>query len=174
MSQQPIPEKLRSLHDPIAALIEPFCAEHLNEEYRVCCMTLLATLARKRPTPLVNGKPNSWACGIIRAIGFVNFLDDKSQKPHMKSAEIDKHFGVSTATGQARSKLIRDLLKIKNFEPAWTLPSRLNDNPLVWLVQVNGFLCDARHLPREIQEDAVQRGIIPYLPPTSAENREAK
>ena len=33
--------------------------------------------------------PEAWACGIVRTIGFVNFLDDPTQQPHMRMADID-------------------------------------------------------------------------------------
>ena len=161
---QSIPAAMREKHDAILALIEPFCRERLNDEYRELCCKLASTLARKRPSPLVNGTAAAWACGIIRVIGWVNFLDDRTQQPHMKMTEIDTALGVSIATGQARSKAIRDRLKIKPFDPQWTLTSRMDDNPMAWLVQVNGMIVDVRHLPRDIQEEAYQRGMIPYLP----------
>ncbi len=46
------------------------------------------------------------------------------------------------------------------------------DSSLVWMVSLNGFIIDARSLPREIQEEAVDKGLIPYLPDeeTSWEN----
>ena len=159
-----IPAKIRPQYDAVAGLIELLCRERLNEEYRLLCLEVLGVLARKRPTPLVNGKPASWACGIVRAIGWVNFLDDKTQTPHMKSGEIDKHFGVSQATGQSRSKQVRDILNTGPMDPTWSLPSRLHQNPMAWLVQVNGLLLDARSLPREVQEEAAARGLIPFLP----------
>ena len=49
-------------------------------------------------------------------------------------------------------------------DPKWTLPSRLADNPMAWLIQVNGLIVDARQAPRDIQEEAFRRGLIPYLP----------
>lgn len=129
---------------------------------------MLGVLARKRPTPLVNGRPNSWACGIVRAVGWVNFLDDPSQTPHVKSRDLDQHFGVSTATGQARSKQIRDLLKMQPFDTEWSLPSRIEQNPMAWLIQVNGVLVDARSMPREVQEEAQCLGLIPFVPEAAA------
>jgi hypothetical protein len=161
---QTIPAPMREKYDAIMAMIEPFCRDRLNDEYLDLCRKLAGTLARKRPSPLVNGTPAAWACGIIRVIGWVNFLDDRTQQPHMKMTEVDAALGVSIATGQARSKAIRDLLKFKPFDPQWTLPSRMDDNPMAWLVQVNGMIVDVRHLPREIQEEAFERGMIPYLP----------
>ena len=49
-------------------------------------------------------------------------------------------------------------------DPEWSLPSRIEDNPLVWMISVNGFLVDARFLKREIQEEALRKGLIPYIP----------
>ena len=159
-----IPSDLRPVHEAIATAIESFSSQRLNDEYREICLRMLGVLARKRPTPLVKGKPNSWACGIVRAVGWVNFLDDPSQTPHVKSREIDAYFGLSAATGQSRSKQIRDLLKIHRFDVEWSLASRIDSNPMAWLIQINGVIVDARSLPREVQEEAVRRGLIPFLP----------
>jgi hypothetical protein len=73
-------------------------------------------------------------------------------------------FGVSESTGAARLAAIRTMLKIQQFDPNWTLPSRLHDNPMVWLLEVNGFTIDVRHAPREVQEIAFKKGLIPYIP----------
>jgi hypothetical protein len=148
----------------IAGLVDAFCREHLNEEYAELCQKLTAKLARKRPSPLVSGKPNTWACGIVRTIGWVNYLDDKNQKPHMKLTAIDKAFGVGESTGQGKSMLIRKMFKIGSMDPEWTLPSRIDQNPRVWMIQVNGVILDARFLKREIQEEALRKGLIPYIP----------
>jgi len=32
------------------------------------------------------------------------------------------------------------------------------------MIQVNGFVLDARILKREIQEEALRKGLIPYIP----------
>ena len=148
----------------IIDMIDQFCREHLNEEYADLCRRLTDKLARKRPSPLVSGKPNTWACGIVRTIGWVNFLDDKSQTPHMKLTAIDKAFGVGESTGQGKSMLIRKMLKIRQMDPAWSLRSQMDQNPMAWMIEVNGFLVDARLLKREFQEQALRKGLIPYLP----------
>ena len=59
---------------------------------------------------------------------------------------------------------IRKMLKMYQLDPNWTLPSRLEDNPMVWMLQVNGFMVDVRHAPREVQEIAFNKGLIPYIP----------
>ncbi len=150
--------------EKIASLVDAFCKEHLNEEYAELCLQLTQKLARKRPSPLLSGKPTTWACGIVRTIGWVNFLDDSSQKPHMKLTAIDKAFGVAESTGQGKSKLIRNLFRIGTFDPDWTLPSMIAENPMAWMIEVNGFVLDARFLKREIQEEAFRQGMIPFVP----------
>ena len=50
------------------------------------------------------------------------------------------------------------------FSADWTLPSRMDDNPMIWMVEFNGFIADVRSMPRKIQEVAYQKGLIPYIP----------
>ena len=44
------------------------------------------------------------------------------------------------------------------------LPSRMEDNPLVWMLKVNGLITDIRLCPREAQVVAYENGLIPYIP----------
>jgi hypothetical protein len=59
------------------------CQKHLCEEYAELCRKMAAALCRKRPSPAETGQAASWACGIAHAIGSLNFLFDKTQKPHL-------------------------------------------------------------------------------------------
>jgi hypothetical protein len=49
-------------------------------------------------------------------------------------------------------------------DPDWCLPSMLEENPLVWIVEVNGLPVDVRAIPEEVQEEAYRLGLIPYVP----------
>jgi hypothetical protein len=165
MSQsERVPTALQGQYDEIVALTDTFCQRHLNEEYRDLCRRMAATLCRKRPSPVATGKTNTWACGIVYSVGRINFLFDKSQTPHLRADELCHHFGLSPKTGAAKSTTILELLKSGQADPHWTLPSRMGDNPMAWLIQVNGLIVDARQVSREIQEEALRRGLIPYLP----------
>jgi hypothetical protein len=167
--RETVPVRLRPLYDEITRQTDAVCREHLNEEYAALCRRLAATLARKRPTPLIRGRPEGWAAGIAYAIGSVNFLFDRSQPPHHKASELCALFGVSPATGSARAAEIRKLLGLYQFDPRWCLPSLMDENPYVWLIDVDGIPTDARYAPRQVQEEALRRGLIPYLPKTSME-----
>jgi hypothetical protein len=168
--ETPIPEAARPAYEVIVGLIDGFSREHLDEEYRALCRKLAGVLARERPSPLARGKPESWASGIVRVVGWANFLGDPSQPHHMKMTDIDRAFGVSEATGSAKSMAIRDLLGIDRLDPEWTVPSRMSDNPLVWLLEVNGLVTDIRRCPREAQVVAFEQGLIPYIPADRADD----
>ena len=49
------------------------------------------------------------------------------------------------------------------YEPDLARRSMLEQNPLAWLVSVNGIPVDARALPAELQDEARRLGLIPDL-----------
>ena len=159
-----VPEQMKGIFDAVVSLTDEVCKKHLSEKYATLARQVAATLCRKRPSPLSHGKAGSWACGIVYALGTINFLFDKSQEPYMNATDLCKVFGLSASTGAAKAKVVRDVLKMIQFDPAWCLPSRLDDNPMAWLITVNGFMVDARLMPLEIQEEAYRKGLIPYIP----------
>ena len=159
-----VSKKMQPTHDAIATLTDKFCDEYLNAEYAQLARQMTAALCRKRPSPLERGRQDVWACGIVYALGSVNFLFHQSQEPSMSSIDLCQRFGVNKRTGEAKSKVVRDLLNIKWLDLNWWLPSRLDVHPTAWFVQVNDMIVDARHMPREIQEICVEKGLIPYLP----------
>lgn len=169
MAQRPqnpesVPKSMQAVYDGVVGLTDAFCAAHLNAEYAELCRKLAAALCRKRPSPLERGKLKSWAAGIVYALGSVNFLFDPSQDPHLSAGEVCAAFGVSTSTGAAKAKQIRDLFRMLPMDANWCLPSKLEESPTAWLISINGLILDARRAPRPIQEEAFRRGLIPYVP----------
>jgi hypothetical protein len=59
---------------------------------------------------------------------------------------------------------IREALRMGPMSPEWTLPSRLADNPLVWMLEVDGPMIDIRRAPAELQQLAYEEGLIPFIP----------
>jgi hypothetical protein len=94
----------------------------------------------------------------------VNFVFDSSQTPHLTARQLWEYFQLSSSTVQAKSKQIRDLLGMYPMDPKWSTAEMVDQNPLVWMLEANGLIIDARHAPREIQEIAFRKGLIPYIP----------
>jgi len=159
-----VPQNMQAVYDEVTRVTDDFCKTLLDEEYALVCRKIAAALCRKRPSPLAQGNLTHWVAGIIHAAGFVNFLWDKSQKPYMRAAEISERFGISNNTVSLKSKDIQRALRLGPLDPRYCLPSRLADNPLAWMVQVNGCIVDVRHMHKAIQEEALRKGLIPCLP----------
>jgi hypothetical protein len=159
-----VPQSMRPKYDAVAELTDAFCRDRLNDEYRDLARTMIAALCRKRPSPLMSGQPKTWACGVVYVLGQVNFLSDRATKPYMPMAEVAAGFGVGESTASGKARTISDALQVSQMDPAWMLRERAAHNPLVWLVQINGFLADIRKLPREMQQIAYDEGLIPYIP----------
>jgi hypothetical protein len=159
-----VPKDMDAIFGAIAKITDGVCREHLNEEYAELARYAVAALSRKRPSPLTRGQRETWACAVVYALGQVNFLSDSASEPYMSMADLCAKFGVAPSTAGNKAKMVRDLLGFTQFDPHWTVPSMLDQNPLVWLIEVNGFAVDVRHLPREIQEAAYREGLIPYIP----------
>ena len=163
-TSESVPQQMRATFDAVVALTDPFCKEHLTEEYAEQCRKLTAALCRKRPSPLQSGNLNTWAAAIVYTIGSINFLFDKSQAHYMSAADLAGAFGIAKSTAGNKSKAIRDALKIRPYDWHWSLPSRMDTHPFAWMIEVNGMIVDARRVPRDIQEEAFRKGLIPYVP----------
>jgi hypothetical protein len=159
-----VPRQMRPSYDALIEVTDRVSREHLTDEFAQLCRKMAAALCRKRPSPVTRGRIESWACGIAYAIGSNNFLFDKSQTPHFTAAELCALFGVSASNGSAKAGQIRKLLRMNFWDTEWCLPSRIDQNPMAWMISVNGYIVDARHAPRDIQEEAFRKGLIPYLP----------
>jgi hypothetical protein len=144
MPHHSVPNTVRPRFAEIIDLTEKVCRTLLTEEYATVIEELTATLARKRPSPLLRGHSRTWACGVTYTIGSVNFLFDPAQQPYMRGADLCACFGVSQSAGAAKSREITRLFDIAPFDPRWTLPSRLAENPMVWMLSVNGMIVDVR------------------------------
>ena len=155
---------MRPASEQVIKLTDKACAELLDEEYAGLARQVVAKLARKRPSPLQSGRAATWAGGVVWALGQVNFLFDRSTEPYVSHDDLADAFGLSKSTLGQKAKQIRDMLKMSWATPEFLRAERIDDNPLIWFIEVNGLAFDARVLPTEIQVQAYLKGIIPYIP----------
>ena len=157
----------------VVARTDAFAAAHLDSEYAALCRQMAARLAALWRSPLERGEPRTWAAAIVYAMGWVNFLADPSQTPHLTTAELARLTSVGQSTLAAYLRTIRGTLDLVRLDPVWTRPSRLADNPLAWMIEVDGLIIDARDAPRSVQEAALRAGAIPFLPDVDASDADA-
>ena len=128
-----VPKQMQFKFEEITALTDAFCNQHLNAEYAALSRQLTAALCRLQPSPLVKGQAKSWAGGIVHALGKVNHLYSYYQPPYMKVSELFQLFGVAQGTATLKSKQIRQLMNIHQWDLNWCLPSQREKHPLIQL-----------------------------------------
>jgi hypothetical protein len=158
-----IPVALRPRTGEMIEITDPFCAEHLDAEYGELCRRLIARLARKRPSPLERGEPRIWAAGAVYELGSANFLFDRSVEPFMTADQLAAGLGVAKTTMANKARRIRDVLDLGPMEPELYRRDILAVHPLAWLVELDGFIVDARELPPKLQAEARRQGLIPHI-----------
>src|SRR5258707_6219661 len=126
-----VPKTMMRVHEKIVGLIDSVCDRHLNSEYRDLARAMTAALCRKRPSPLTSGQPRTWACGIVYVLGRINFLSDQSVSPHITTAELCAAFKIGESTVHVKARIIEKAIGARPFDTRWTLPSLVDENPLV-------------------------------------------
>ena len=159
-----VPKELRPVVEEIVGITDSVCLSVLDEEYADLARRAVAKLARKRPSPLRAGRRATWAAGVVYALGYVNFLSDPASQPCVTADQLSAAFGVAKSTMSSKARQVRDLLRISHFSPEFQRADVAAQNPLVWIIEVNGLAVDARHVSPDIQAEAFQRGLIPYIP----------
>jgi hypothetical protein len=76
-------------------------------------------------------------------------------------AQLAQALGVVKTTMANKAGLINRTLDIGIVEPDLTRGVMLEQHPVAWLVEVDGFIADARALPADVQDEARRRGLIP-------------
>lgn len=156
-----VPPHWLARYDEIVALTDAYCAAHLDDEYRDAVREMAGLLCQDG-TPGARGKAAGWAAGLVAAVAWVNYAA-VAQGP-LTQEMIGRAFGVSVGTVGRRLGELRDGLQIVWMDPTWTVPSRLDDNPVIWLREIDGLFQDLRLAPRRVQEQAFQDGLIPWIP----------
>lgn len=153
----------------IIALTDEYCLTQLAPlglDYQLVSRFMASVLCSDG-SPIVKGKVSSkvWAAAIVASIGFVNFLSDPDTLPFKTTKDLAADFGVSVSQLQTKSRQIRKLLDLVQFDPNWTVPGLMIENPLIWMIETpSGFVIDARTLPREKQIAAYEADLIPFVP----------
>jgi Domain of unknown function (DUF6398) len=158
-----VPKELRPVVEEIVGITNSVCLSVLDEEYADLARRVVAKLARKRPSLLRAGRRATWAAGVVYALGHVNFLSDPASEPCVTGDQLGAAFGVAKSTMNSKARQVRDLLRISHFSLEFQRADVAAQNPLAWIIDVNGLAVDARHVPPDIQAEAFQRRLIPYL-----------
>lgn len=129
-------EKKQALID----LTSLFCEQYLDAEYAELAQKLIKKMSRKRQAPFFYGRLEIWSGGIIHALGSINFLFDKQTQPYIESPLIAEHFGCAASTIAQKSRNIREMFKMRYWDPEFSTQLVKKKNPFANYVFNNGFI----------------------------------
>ena len=148
-------EKLKEKVNRITELATSFCIQKINKDYSELVEMLIGKLSRKRPSPLLRGKEEIWAAGIVHAIGQTNFLYDRSFQPFVSFDELNDFFGTKKSSVGNKAADIRKMFKINRLSSFdFMTKNQKDDNILYNSVMVDGYIVPISSLPQEYQQIA--------------------
>ena len=164
MDRVSVPHAVRPYADQLVAATDAVCLEHLDVEYAGLCRKVVGKLGRKRPSPLTRGDLGIWAAGVVYVVGQLNFVFDPAQTPHASADELSGWLGVKKTTIANKARLIRDTLRLRDFDSEFMRRDLVEASALAWLLEVDGLVVDIRRAPAQFQVRAFEFGLIPFVP----------
>jgi hypothetical protein len=153
-------DQVESVAQALIQMTGEFCAQHLDCEYERLCKQLILKMKRKRQPPFLGGRLNTWAAGVIYALGQINFLFDHDTQPYVSPDQIAEHFGVSKRTVGQKAKQIRDMFSLSYWHPEFSTQEVLASNPCKNMVVIDGFIVPVEMLEPEVREELRRRGVV--------------
>ncbi|WP_195263582.1 DUF6398 domain-containing protein [Clostridium sp. 1001275B_160808_H3] len=110
----------------VMSFIEEVCKKNLNEEYLFLAESLCKEISELKEVNLNKGKANSWACGIVHALGLKNGLFTNKTGINIKAGDLYKLFEVSSSTGLSKSREVRALIDLE--DDKWLITCNKGDS----------------------------------------------
>jgi len=132
-------EKIETISQELIRLTGEFCDNYVDDEYKQLSEKLILKMKRKRQVPFLLGRANTWAAGVVYALGQINFLFDPSTEPHVAPGDIAEYFGVAKSTVGQKAKRIRDMFDLYPWAPEFSTQLMRDHNPFKTLSMVDGF-----------------------------------
>ena len=146
-------ERIEAISQELMRLTGEFCDKYLDDDYKQLCEKLIQKMKRKHTVPFLRGRANTWAAGIVYALGQINFLFDPGSEPYLERSKIPAHFGVAKNTVNQKAKAIRDMFHMFSWDPEFSTQEMLDSDPHKDMVMINGFIVPISMLSPEEQEE---------------------
>lgn len=99
--------------EEIIQMIGEFCDECLDDEFKDLSVRLAYRLADTEGVSFDSDKAENWACGIIYAVGQLNFLFERVFEPYIDRDELCYYFSTKRTKINNKARDIRRLLDLK-------------------------------------------------------------
>ncbi len=106
----PVPKATLARYEEISQILDQFCGEFLDPEARELFDRALKKICRKRPSPIVFGDSEHWACGIVYALCSYYGLFYESKEDRVSASSILDYFDESKSSAARITKIVKEIL----------------------------------------------------------------
>lgn len=123
----------------ISNKLSDFSDKFLTTDYKSLLKRSLEAIYKDSKDNLMKGKSESWACGIVHAIGTINGLFDSKNEVSIKASDLYKAFNISSSTGLNKSKDVRKILSLDENADKWKVEKSSSDGLFKLLIDRRYF-----------------------------------
>ena len=145
-------KQIASTCEELVQLTSGFCDRYLDAECGELAAKLVLKMKRKRDVPFLYGRTEIWAAAIIYALCQINYLFDTEVEPHTTRDQIAGHFGVSRSYVSQKAKGVRDMFRLKAWDPDFSTQEMLDSDPFTEIIMIDGLLTPVHLMPAQLEE----------------------
>ncbi|WP_244835288.1 DUF6398 domain-containing protein [Clostridium sp. BJN0001] len=126
-------------YEDISNKLSDFSDKFLTSDYKSLLIRSLKLIYENNKENLMKGKSESWACGLVHALGTINGLFDSKNDISLKVSDLYKAFNISSSTGLNKSKDVRKLLSLDENSDKWKISKNMQNEQFRFLVDRRYF-----------------------------------
>ena len=162
-----IPAQIKNNFLNVAEMINLFCNKNLNDEYYNLAIKLTTKLAKENPSNLIDCDIKTLAAAIINTITKTH----ESEMLQVSSKNLASWFQTTQTDIDKKTNSICKILNLQFIDQDQDQNTKSKvgdgydiDDRMMWLITINGFTIDIRNAAHDLQVDAYEHGLIPYIP----------
>ena len=98
----------------LTVMVEDFCDEYLNEEYKQLSLTVIEEMANSKSVYFKRGKLEVWASAVIYAVCQINSLFDEANENHISRNDILNYFNTKQSIVSKKAVNLRNIYNLDN------------------------------------------------------------
>ncbi len=149
-----VPRARRERARQIMEISDRFAAERLDMDYAHAARRVLATLARKRPSPLAEGEPRLWAAAALNVVMAANLPFDEARDPGSDTARLSELSGLPAKEVLNQGERVLAALQLHPFDAVLPRYAPLVGSLMLWLENVAAGVADPGSPPPALQKAA--------------------
>lgn len=117
--------------EKLTEMVEAFCREYLNDDYKRLCLKLIEKMAERKSVPYERGKLEVWASAVIYAVSQINSLFDGENENHITRKDITSYFKTKQSIVSQKAINLRNIFNMDSELTFYGDDSDFDDNIMI-------------------------------------------